>query len=310
MFSPRTTCPTANLALFYPDRATYTIGASSPIGWYVLYPASTVATPELLYHDGSATHYGYSTIPNTNYNAPVGAEEIRTGLCAIVWLSVEEAHNSQYQVESGIGTQMELMSFTGRIVSPKSPIGTDRSAAHPIVTEQRQVYGFYAQDRWYQPVVNPVPDLFRSSTKILARSRHVPVGRLIPNSVFGAACNITMREVSQMAAPSYQMSANVPNTATSTDWAPTAQFDPQGTRLNVYLSDPPPVDVQVSIAFGATVFDTFETEYFTEYGSDVLYIYLPAGTTTFTIDFVQPLVGTYVPELRIGHLVFPIVGWV
>ncbi len=305
MFAPRTPCIRPNFAAFYPDRRDYTIDATSAIGWYVLFPPTAVNSPVLLYHDGSDRYLGYTTKPNRSPSTPLVSDDVQTGICNIIWLSIEDAANSQYSVESGVGTQMDTIQFTGRVVPDRFATLTNTAIDD---WNQRMVYGYYTRDISYDnDAAIATTETFIDSTFVLTRLRHVPRSRLIDNRRFGMAVNLTLTEIGSDRA---QPTRTEPIAAIETIEPLTYTVAIGSVRSLTLTIAAEAADRALTVDFGGILVDSAlgSTGELT-YRSTSIVVTVPLGGSTVTLDYPIVLTGRYNPIVRYREREYPIVGW-
>lgn len=289
MFTPSTVhcrVDRSNLALFYPDRITYTIDANCIAGWYVLYPPYVSASAELIYvPTGGGNYLGFTTQPMTTANRPIESSDITTGKCEIAWASVEDGFNNPYRVEDTSAQAQEIMYLTGRA---SNEVGSDR-----------QVFGLYLQSGWFNRSTAGLSN-YLHAIKIIARVRHSPSDVLFKlNNVFGYQINLICREISSYQ-PMPQYLSALSNGADIGSYEPKflSLMSANGV-LAVVLTDPTPTPVTLKLHLGATRFDTFTSSLPIDQCSiDSVDIHLPLNTTNFTISTKLPTEGRYSPVLH------------
>ena len=297
MFTPASaTCRVdrSNMALFYPDRQSYSIDATATFGWYVLFPPYISASAELVYvPTGGGNYLGYSTKPISSANRPNETAEITTGKCTIAWLSVEDGFNNPYRTEDTSAQSQEIMYLTGRA---SNSVGSDR-----------QVFGLYLQSGWFDRSTLALAQS-NYAIKVIARVRHSPSDVLFKlNNIFGYAVNLICREISSYApAPQYPLA-----TAGGADigsYQPTfLSLSAAGGVLAVVLTAPTPIAIALRLYLGATRFDTFTASVpLDDCSIDFLDLQLGAGTSKFTVSTKLPTQGAYQPILHKT----PILGWI
>lgn len=283
----------SNLALFYPDRLPHTITATSPAGWYVLFAPFISSSAELIYvPTGGGGYLGYTTKPSTSANLPIESGDITTGKCTIAWASVEDAPNSPYKVEDTIGQAQEIIYLSGRA---SNSVGSDR-----------QVFGLYLQDAWFDRSFQGLAQ-FSRAIKIIARVRHSPADVLFKlNKVFGYAINLVARELSAYAPqPSYSLA---PSGADIGGYQPSfLSLVANSGVLAVVLRVAPPIDIVLRLHLGATRFDTFTCSLpIDDCAIDSIDIFVPANQTSFSLRVILPTENVYTPILHKTQ----ILGWI
>lgn len=298
MFTPvNATCRVdrSNMALFYPDRLAYTIDAATTFGWYVLFAPYISASAELVYvPTGGGNYLGYSTKPSPSANRPNATAEITTGKCTIAWASVEDGFNNPYKTEDTNAQAQDIIYLTGRT---NTQVGSDR-----------QVFGLYLQSGWFDRSTLGLAQ-YNSAIKVIVRVRHSPSDVLFRvSNVFGYAINLISREISSYApAPQYPLATTAGGTDIGSYQPTFLSLTPAGGILAVVLAAPTPISITLRLYLGATRFDTFTASVSIEdCAIDNIDLYLPTGTTKFSIRAKLPIQGAYQPILHKT----PILGWI